>query len=121
VNDAAHTEAFWKSLDELVANAEIVIDRPRHSPHPRYDDLVYPVDYGYLAGTTASDGGGIDIWVGSDPAKQVAGVICTIDLLKRDMEIKILLACTDSETDIIVDFFERTRMGHLLIRRSSKL
>jgi inorganic pyrophosphatase len=110
------TESFWAILDELVSGKEIVIDRPRNSAHTRYDDLVYPLDYGYLAGTMASDGGGIDIWLGTGE-KHVVGMICTFDLLKYEMEIKILCGCDDGEIEAVERFFEQTRMGHLLVRR----
>lgn len=33
--------------------------------YPCYPDLIYPIDYGYLAGTSAMDGGGIDVWCGT--------------------------------------------------------
>ena len=39
---------FWKALDELVSNSEIVIDRPKGSAHSKYSDFIYKVDYGYL-------------------------------------------------------------------------
>ena len=107
---------FWLALDELVATAEIVIDRPRHSVHARHHDLSYPVDYGYLAGTTAADGGGIDVWVGSEDTG-VVGIITTIDLLKRDAEIKILIGCTAAEIDAILAFFQTTQMGYLPVLR----
>ena len=48
--------AFWEKLDQLIADHEICIDRPRGSAHPRYPELIYGVDYGYLAGTSAADG-----------------------------------------------------------------
>ena len=32
---------FWDALDKLVANSEIVIDRPKGSAHPRYPELIY--------------------------------------------------------------------------------
>jgi inorganic pyrophosphatase len=56
--------------------------------------MTYPFDYGYLAGTVAADGGGIDVWLGMQASaneRRVTGVICAVDLLKRDSEIKILL------------------------------
>jgi hypothetical protein len=56
---------FWAAAEQLVATSEIVIDRPKGSRHPRLPEAIYPVAYGYLTGTTASDGEGIDIWVGS--------------------------------------------------------
>jgi inorganic pyrophosphatase len=40
--------AFWRSLDSLVSESRLVIDRPCGTPHPRYPDFMYPLDYGYL-------------------------------------------------------------------------
>lgn len=59
--------AFWAALDELVATSTVRIDRPKGTAHPRYPSFIYPLDYGYLEGTQAADGGGIDVWVGSLP------------------------------------------------------
>ena len=66
-----YNEDFGSALDELVANSEIVIDRPKGTAHPRFPDFIYKVDYGYLNHTTSMDGGGIDVWVGSDKEKKV--------------------------------------------------
>ena len=88
---------FWLVLDRLVSQAEIVIDRPKGSIHWRYPDYVYPLDYGYLDGTSSMDGDGIDVWIGTEQGAGVVGVICTVDLVKRDSEIKILLDCTEDE------------------------
>ena len=51
---------FWQALDKLVAESSIIIDRPKNSPHPKYPNLIYSLDYGYLENTTAMDGGGIN-------------------------------------------------------------
>lgn len=56
---------FWKAIDELVNNSEIIIDRPKGTAHPKYSDFVYQVDYGYLKNTSSMDGAGIDVYVGS--------------------------------------------------------
>ena len=55
---AVTPDEFWVYLDRMVGTSRIVIDRPRGSAHPHYPDLVYPLDYGYLDGTTTVDGGG---------------------------------------------------------------
>ena len=83
---------FWHTLETLVASCPLTIDRPQGSPHPRYPTFVYPYDYGYLEHTQGGDGSGIDVWVGSLPEKTVTAVVCTVDPLKRDAEVKILLA-----------------------------
>lgn len=97
-----HDTQFWSALDTLVRQSEIVIDRPRGSAHPRYPDFIYPVDYGYLKSTASMDGGGIDVWLGTGNGG-VNAVICTVDLLKKDSEIKILIGCTREETAAIYE------------------
>jgi inorganic pyrophosphatase len=89
---------FWLKLDRLVAANKLIVDRPKGSPHPRYPALVYPLDYGYLDGTCSTDGEGIDVWIGSLPGRAVTGVICTVDLLVQDAELKLLLGCTPLES-----------------------
>jgi inorganic pyrophosphatase len=95
---------FWQGITQLVNLTPIRIDRPKGSPHPRYPATIYPLDYGYLENTTAADGGGIDVWVGSLGAQTLTGILCTFDILKRDMEIKILLGCTGEDVQTIQQF-----------------
>jgi inorganic pyrophosphatase len=108
---------FWLRLDELVDECELVIDRPKGSLHPRYSDFAYPLDYGYLEGTQAADGDGIDVWVGSLPDRAVVGVVCTIDRTKRDAEVKILLGCTAQEAQQIVAVHSTGEMAAIFVER----
>lgn len=113
-----HT-AFWDSLEELVASSEIVIDRPKGSAHPRFPNFIYRVDYGYLRNTSSMDGAGIDVWVGTDSRRQIDAIIVTVDRMKRDSEIKILIGCTEEEKQLINATHNETEyMKGLLIRRS---
>lgn len=92
-----HNEQFWRNLDKLIQNSSIVIDRPKGSRHPRFSDFIYPIDYGYLEDTSAVDGGGVDIWIGSQPDRQLDAIMITVDLMKNDTEIKLLFGCTAEE------------------------
>ena len=112
-----YNEDFWNVLDELVNSSEIVIDRPKGSAHPRFPDFIYRVDYGYLKNTASMDGAEIDVWVGSGDKKSDA-VMCIVDLLKRDSEIKILIGCTEEEkTEVYRTHNETQYMKGILIRR----
>jgi inorganic pyrophosphatase len=103
--------SFWHAMTQfLVANA-LIIDRPKGSAHPRYPHVIYPLDYGYLENTTSSDGGGIDVWVGSsntvmrrDSTQTLTGILCTFDTFKRDAEIKLLIGCSKEDIQVIRDF-----------------
>jgi len=76
------------------------------------------VDYGYLEGTTSMDGGGIDVWQGSAAHPGVDAVICNLDLLKRDSEIKILIGCTQEEKQMVYEFHNQSEfMKGLFIPR----
>ena len=113
----AAMNAFWQAMESLVAGARLVVDRPKGSHHPRHPKIVYPLDYGYLEATTAVDGGGVDVWRGSLPDQNVVGAVCTIDLVKKDVEVKILLGCTESEIAVVRAFCNEGPTQGLVIRR----
>ena len=98
--------------------SEIVIDRPKGSAHPRYPHMIYPLDYGYLKDTSAMDGNGIDVWLGSDSSRRIDAIICTVDLVKRDSEIKLLIGCTEEEKQLALKKHNDSQyMKGILIRR----
>lgn len=109
--------AFWRHFETLLSAHKLVIDRPTGSVHPRYPDFVYPHDYGYLEGTSAADGNGIDVWVGSLANHRLVAVICTVDVVKRDTEVKLLLGCTRQEMQRILGVHNTTMQGGILIER----
>lgn len=108
---------FWNTLQQMVDESEIKIDRPKDSAHPRYPDYIYPFDYGYLEGTTSGDGDGIDCWIGSLGEEKVTGVVVIADPIKKDSEIKILLGSTDEDMEIILKCHQRGSMDGILIKK----
>ena len=98
---------FWQEWMNLLETNAIILDRPKGTHHPRYPDMIYPLDYGYIEGTTASDGDGIDVWSGSLGTKMLTGILCTFDTIKRDAEIKLLIGCTMDDLTVIRDFLKQ--------------
>jgi inorganic pyrophosphatase len=88
--------SFWPYQERLVAPCPVIIDRPRNSQHPHYTNIDYPLDYGYLDGTTTIDGGEVDVWLGVSGTHDLNVVILTVNPEKRDAEIKVLLGCIES-------------------------
>lgn len=109
---------FWSYLERLLAERRLVIDRPKGSAHPRFSTHIYPLDYGYLEGTTGGDGHPIDVWRGSLEQAVLTGVQLTVDLYKRDAEIKLLVGCSAEDSQIVQDFTDDQSMGSLIIGRS---
>lgn len=105
-------------MDNLVKQSKIVIDRPRGTSHPKYPNFIYKVDYGYLENTSSMDGGGIDVWVGTKEEKSIDAIMCTVDLMKKDSEIKILIGCTKEEKEIIYETHNESKyIKGILIER----
>ena len=99
------SSVFWERLDALLAQSRIVIDRPRGSHHPRFPQIVY-------------DGEGVDVWIGSDAARRLDAVICTVDMDKRDAEMKLMVGCTEAEKSYIERFYNGwPDMGAIVVRR----
>jgi inorganic pyrophosphatase len=112
-------QEFWEYMQRLVDSSTIRIDRPKGSTHPRFPQQVYPVSYGYLEGTNAMDSGGVDIWVGSLKNHRVVGALCTVDLLKRDTELKIMYDCSDEEINTILKFVNVAQMRAEFLKRET--
>lgn len=96
---------FWQCLDKLLDKSHIVIERQQGSCHPLYHDMVYPLDYGFLAGTTSSDGECIDVWVGHQNNLGLTAVVCTVDLANCDTECKLVVDCSVDEINAINHFY----------------
>ena len=110
-------EDFWARLDGLIASSEIIIDRLKTTKHPRASEVVYPVDYGYLKDTVGSDGNEIDVWSGTADHRKLTAIACTVDMLKKDTEIKLIIGCTEEEILLIEDFHNNRYMSNIIIRR----
>lgn len=104
--------------DTLFANSKTVVEHRAGSTHPKFPNFIYPVDYGYLECTKASDSDCIDVWFGTAEDNRICGCIVTIDLLKRDSEVKILFACTPEEIQRIQEVHNYSDMqkGILILR-----
>ncbi|WP_138503843.1 inorganic pyrophosphatase [Nostoc sp. PA-18-2419] len=114
----ANDADFWLKLDQLVAASNLKIDRPKGTSHPRYPSFIYPLDYGYLKDTRAGDQADIDVWTGSLSSRKVTALICSVDLEKRDTEIKILLGCTSQESQIILNIHNTGSQSAILLVRA---
>ncbi len=97
------------------------IDRPIGSRHPRYPDMVYPVNYGYVDGVIAGDGENQDAYVlgTSEPIESFEGKVIAVYHRLDDVEDKwvVSLDCSDyADEEILraIRFQEQYFEGELL-------
>lgn len=108
----------WKRWEALIRERGITIDRPADSAHPSYASIIYPMDYGFVNETLASDGKEIDLFRGSSD-RGLVGTIVTIDHRQEKREFKLLWGCTAREVYLANGFinFDRTLLEGMLVLR----
>ncbi|MFL7892003.1 MAG: hypothetical protein AB8I56_08060 [Anaerolineales bacterium] len=75
------------------------------------------MDYGYLKDTKSTDGAEIDLWLGSRRLKNIDGILVTIDLQKTDLEIKMLIGCSEDEMYEILNLQNSGQMRSIIVKR----
>lgn len=121
MNELENNIFFWQKLDTLLLSSSCTIDRPKGSRHFKYKNLVYPVDYGFLADTTGSDQAPVDVFKGPGSCSKVQAIAVSADILKRDVEVKLITGCTDAEVQTILEFLNQTEFQKaILVRRGTK-
>ncbi len=112
----------WLVWDRLINDLGITIDRPKDSVHPVHDSIRYPINYGYVNGTSGSDGDEVDIFVGAANNGLVAAIFTT-DFRKNDRELKLIYDCFPVEIYLVNGFinFDRDLMEGILVLRRPML
>lgn len=108
---------FWQKIDSLSLSTNVAINQTKGSRHPQYHNMVYPVDYGYLTDIEA-----VKVFKGSNKRSTVDAVIIVADILKRDLEVKLLWSCTPEEELEILRFINQTDYQKcILVRRGNTM
>lgn len=78
----------------LEKTVTISIDRPIGSVHPKHDDIIYPINYGYIPGIIGGDGEELDVYLlGVDASvSKFTGKIIGIVHRHNDVEDKLVMA-----------------------------
>ena len=76
----------------------VTIDRPIGSSHPKYSDMVYPVNYGYIEGIISADCEEQDVYVlgVNEPLKFFTGKVIAAIRRENDVEDKWVVAPNES-------------------------
>ena len=109
---------FWQKVDTLFLSSDLTINNPKGSTHAVYNNLIYPVDYGTLGDDNSNER--ISVYVGSLNTSRVDAMVVCADILKKDIEVKLLAGCTEDETLCILEFLNQTDFQKSVILRRGK-
>ena len=98
-----------------------IIDRPIGSRHPRYPEMIYPVNYGYVSGVFGGDGEEQDVYVlgATRPLKEFEGTVIAVYHRTNDKEDKWIVSLngadySDDEILAAIHFQEQYFEGRLI-------
>jgi inorganic pyrophosphatase len=122
MNQLENNVFFWQKIDSLYLSSTVIIIKEIGDTHANYTNLVYPVRYGYLQDTLSQDGQGISIYKGSEPSQYVSAIVVAADILKKDIEVKLLVGCTQEEEEKILKFVNQTEYQKtIMVRRGNSI
>ena len=69
---------------------KVKVDRPIGSVHPKHEDIIYPINYGYVEGILAEDGEEQDVYILGEKKKlkEFEGVLIAVIHRYDDVEEK---------------------------------
>ena len=100
---------------------KVIVDRPLGTYHPKYKDLFYSVNYGYVEGIIAADGEEQDAYIlgVNDPIKEFTGKVIAVIHRFDDVEEKLVVVPTDvsvTKEEIMKQVYFQERFFKIEIR-----
>lgn len=104
-----------KKMESMIGHTiKVYVDRPIGSHHPKHNDIIYPINYGYIKEIIADDKEYQDVYIlGEDKALDcVEGKIYAIIERENDNEDKLIVVTNNKEYSNeeirkLVDFQEK--------------
>lgn len=83
----------------LGKTVDIEIDRPIGTIHPKHDNIIYPINYGYVPGVLGGDGEELDVYVlgANEPMDKCSVRIIGIVHRRNDVEDKLVGAIDNTK------------------------
>ena len=113
---------IFKRINSIIGkNIKGKIDRPIGSVHPKYSNMIYPINYGYVEGIFARDGEEQDVYVlgTNKPLQTFEGKVIAVYHRFNDMEDKWIVSLngenySDEEILNAIYFQEKYFKGELI-------
>lgn len=122
MNNYENNAFFWQKVDTLYLSSGFRQTRKKGDVHPVFKNLIYPTDYGHVIDTKSISGEGVSVYAGSKSRSTITALVVAADILAKELDVKVLVGCTDEEVDEILRFLNQTDYQKtVLIRRGKEI
>ena len=111
---------FWQKVDTLYLSSGFRLTRKKGDVHPVFKNLIYPTDYGHVKDTKSVSGEGVSVYAGSLSRNTITALVVAADILAKELDVKILVGCTDEEVDQVLRFLNQTDYQKTVLIRRGK-
>lgn len=109
-------------VETLLLSSRLNLTKKRGEMHSKFKNLIYPTDYGHLSDTRSSSEEGVSVYAGSGDRNHITALVIAADILTKELDVKMLIGCTDEETDMVLRFLNQTDYQKtVLIRKGNDL
>lgn len=107
---------FWNNLDKILKKSKIIIDYKKGERFNGHKNITCPVNFGHLESDWKDDEQ-LDILMGSDKeTKEIDTILCTMDMVNKVSDIKILYQCTEKEKKKLFEIYNKLQ-GSILVEK----
>lgn len=106
---------FWQKVDTLLLSSSINVKCKKGTSHIKYPTMNYPLDFGYIGEDKNSDGS-ISFYLGSK-SDECDTMIVAVDILSKEIDVKLLIGCSEQEEDEVIRFLNHTDFQKTIIVR----
>lgn len=109
-------------VETLLLSGKLNLTKKKGEVHPKFRNLIYPTDYGHLSDTKSSSEEGVSVYAGSGDRNQITALVVAADILTKELDVKMLIGCTEEETDLVLRFLNQTDYQKtVLIRKANTM
>ena len=115
MNEFENNAYFWQKVETLLSSGDLKITNKSNTPHPKYPNLFYPVDFGVVK-TLDSEDTDIEVYKGEN-GKTVTAIVVCADILTKRFEVKVLIGLNHEEEENVLRFLNNTEFQKTVILR----
>ena len=108
---------FWQKVDTLFLSSGMNLSRKKGDVHPVFKNLIYPTDYGHISDTKSVTSEGVSVYAGSGDRNKITALVIAADILAKELDVKMLVGCTDKEVDDVLRFLNQTDLQKTVLIR----